>query len=78
MEAGQYYRIVGSKYNDGLHKNGEKLVDEEFFGDIWMLDIPPALVKLADEIAAWQMDHFDSDRKWQDVFAKQLEPYMKH
>ena len=52
---GQYFRICGSVFNDGLHRYpATDLVDEEFSGAILELAIPPAVVDLADEIGAWQ------------------------
>ena len=52
---GQYFRICGSVFNDGLHQYpATDLVDEEFSGAIWELAIPPAVVDLADEIGKWQ------------------------
>ena len=52
---GQYFRIVGSVFNDGLHQYPEDdLVDETFNGTIWALAIPPAVVDLADKISKWQ------------------------
>ena len=52
---GQYFRIWGSVFNDGLHQYpATDLVDEEFSGVIWALAIPPAVVDLADEIQKWQ------------------------
>lgn len=52
---GQYFRICGSVFNDGLHLYPpDDLVDEDFTGSIWALAVPAQLVKLADEIAAWQ------------------------
>lgn len=58
LKEGQYVRITGSTFNDGLHAwpyNG--LTDEEFVGTVWALAIPQAVVDLADEIAAWQTEH---------------------
>ena len=52
---GQYFRICGSVFNDGLHQyNVLDLVDETFTGTIWALAIPKAVVDLADEIQKWQ------------------------
>lgn len=52
---GQYFRVCGSVFNDGLHRYpATGLVDEEFSGAIWALAIPPAVVDLADEIQKWQ------------------------
>ena len=52
LKEGQYVRITGSTFNDGLHAwpyNG--LTDEEFVGTVWALAIPRAVVDLANEIA---------------------------
>jgi hypothetical protein len=55
LQEGQYYRICGSVFNDGLHKYGESdLRDETFTGTVWALAIPKAVVELAAEIEAWQ------------------------
>ena len=52
---GQYFRICGSVFNDGLHQyNVLDLVDETFNGTIWALAIPKAVIELAAEIEAWQ------------------------
>ena len=52
---GQYFRICGSVFNDGLHQyNVLDLVDETFNGTIWALAIPKAVIELADEIQKWQ------------------------
>ena len=52
---GQYFRICGSVFNDGLHQYPEDdLVDETFNGTIWALAIPKAVIDLADEICKWQ------------------------
>lgn len=51
---GQYFRIVGSVLNDGLHQYpADDLVDENFDGAVWALAVPPALVKLSQEIEKW-------------------------
>lgn len=56
IQAGQYFRIVGSVFNDGVYCfNGElSLKDEKFHGAIWLMAIPQAVVTLASEIAEWQ------------------------
>ena len=52
---GQYFRICGSVFNDGLHQyNVLDLTDETFTGKIWALAIPKAVIELADEIQKWQ------------------------
>ena len=52
---GQYFRIVGSVFNDGLHQYpAVDLTDETFTGSVWALAIPKAVIELADEIGKWQ------------------------
>lgn len=51
----QYFRIVGSVFNDGIYKYpATDLVDEEFDGAVWALAIPNEIILLADEIAEWK------------------------
>lgn len=60
---GQYFRIVGSVFNDGLHQYGpqmEVLRDEAFHGAVWALAIPKPVVELAGDIAAWQAKYKDT------------------
>lgn len=63
LQDGQYFRIVGSVFNDGLHRYGpemDPLQDETFDGAVWALAIPKAVVELAGEIAAWQAKYKDT------------------
>ena len=59
LKAGQYFRVVGSAFNDGVYKNDGcgVLTDEEFDGSIWAMSVPPAVVALADRIKEYK----DSD-----------------
>lgn len=50
---GQYYKIIGSVLNDGVHLKGDELQDETFKGQVWAMGVPPALIALADEIDEW-------------------------
>ena len=61
LSDGQYFRICGSVFNDGLHQyNVLDLVDETFTGTIWALAIPKAVIELADEIQKWQEKNADA------------------
>lgn len=64
LVSGQYYRIRGSVFNDGLHcaGDGEALTDEEFTGEVWALAIPKAVQELAEEIAAWRESNPETDK----------------
>lgn len=63
---GQYYRIAGSVFNDGVHQYGmsgeaaETLTDETFSGVIWAMAVPPTVIALAGEIAAWNTANADA------------------
>lgn len=54
LAEGQYYRIVGSTFNDGLHKEGDTdLTDEEFNGKVYLLAVPSTFLDLCEEIEKW-------------------------
>lgn len=56
LEDGQYYRIVGSVFNDGVHKKGDTLTNEPTFkGAVWKMRVPYDVLNLADEIEQWQL-----------------------
>lgn len=52
---GQYFRIIGSLFNDGVHLYSSEmsLKDEGFSGAVWSMAVPPTVVDLAAEIASW-------------------------
>jgi len=51
---GQFYRVIGSVYNDGVYKYPEaELTDETFQGAVWTLAVPRDLEILAEEIKAY-------------------------
>ena len=54
LRPGQYFRIIGSVFNDGLHQYpADGLTDETFDGAVWALAIPRAVQDLSGEIKAW-------------------------
>ena len=51
LKENDYYRIIGSRFNDGLYQYpNSDLNDEEFDGAVWVMRIPPAVVTLAQAI----------------------------
>lgn len=56
LRDGQYFRIMGSLFNDGLYRYGDNLdlTDETFDGSIWALAVPKSLILLVPEIEAWE------------------------
>lgn len=60
LAAGQFYRVVGSVFCDGVYRYGDALpADETFDGAIWALAIPPALEAIAAEIEEWKAKNAD-------------------
>lgn len=54
LQEGQYFRIVGSVFNDGVYKYpATDLHDEEFYGAIWAMYVPAAVAELSTEIDTW-------------------------
>lgn len=57
---GQYVRVVGSVFNDGVYKFSStssympESTDEVFDGAVWAMAIPPQVIALAQKIEAWQ------------------------
>lgn len=51
LQYGQYFRIVGSIFNDGVHKYpASDLMDEMFYGAVWAMAVPPSLIDLASDV----------------------------
>ena len=55
IKENQYFRIVGSLYNDGVHCNNDSdvLIDETFDGGIWLMYLPQEIIALSKEIDKW-------------------------
>lgn len=77
LQEGQHFRIIDSIFNDGVycHTLGESsqdspslLRDENFTGSVWCLAIPPEVLKLAEEIAAWRT-------KYEGIDSAMMSPY---
>lgn len=61
LQSGQYFRIVGSVFNDGVHQyQVNDLIDEEFEGAIWAMAVPPAVIDLSERITEWETKYGDS------------------
>ena len=58
LQEGQYFRIVGTVFNDGVYQYpATSLTDEVFEGAVWAMALPPSIIALAAEIKAYN----DSD-----------------
>lgn len=70
LAEGQYFRVLGSLFNDGVHKFGDAdLTDETFDGEIWSMGIPPDMIKLAEDISTWM-------EKYGSVDSAAMSPYQ--
>ena len=55
INAGDYFRIIGSRQNDGVYIAGTDTPKDEYFnGQVWILRPPAAFLALLNDIAQWQ------------------------
>lgn len=55
LKEGQYFRVVGSIFNDGVYQYpAEGLTDETFDGAVWALAVPKAFLDLVKEVETYQ------------------------
>ena len=55
LREGQYFRIVGSVFNDGVYQYpATSLTDEVFEGTVWAMAVPSDVITLAGEIGEWE------------------------
>ena len=58
LATNQYFRIIGSVFNDGVHKNEASemsgLTEERFNGAIWLMAVPPSVLSLSAKVDEWQ------------------------
>ena len=55
LQDNQYFRIVGSVFNDGVYKydNELELINEQFTGAVWAMAVPQEVIALAADIEVW-------------------------
>ncbi len=60
VQNGQYFRIVGSVFNDGVYQApATGLHDETFTGSVWALKLPPDFIALYTECNDWAAKYGD-------------------
>ena len=70
LAEGQYYRVIGSTFADGVHIYPDAdNKQENFDGAVWAMAVPPPVIKLATEIAAWRAKYEAPD-------AASMSPFM--
>ena len=58
LQDNQYFKIVGSVFNDGVYKYpATDLIDEKFDGEICAMAVPKAVIDLSADIKAWCADN---------------------
>lgn len=64
IQPGQYIRIVGSVFNDGVWQYGEAEFNPETYdGAVWLMRIPKSFIDLVTEIENWQAKYGGVDSK---------------
>ncbi len=60
MLEGQYFRICGSVFNDGVYQYpAETLTDEVFDGAVWYMAVPPEVLSMVAEMDEWETKNAD-------------------
>lgn len=58
IQEGQYIRVVGSVFNDGVYQYPippeNELVDEKFDGAIWVMAVPSSVITQIEEVNQWE------------------------
>ena len=66
---GQHFRIIGSVFNDGVHKYPATDLDDEVFnGVVCLLAIPKEVIDLAESIDEWR-------GKYENVTSANMSPF---
>lgn len=61
LSDGQYFRIVGSTFNDGVYQYpSADLTNETFDGGIWAMAVPPTVIALFHEVKDWDDKYGES------------------
>lgn len=73
IKPGQYYRIFGSTFNDGVYLHGSKdnLQEETFNGTVRLMAVPPEVRSLIAEIEAWNAKYGGVDSEAMSPFASE-------
>jgi hypothetical protein len=60
LRNGQYFRIIGSVFNDGVYQYpATDLKDEVFDGAIWYMAVPPDVIDLVASMTEWENANVD-------------------
>lgn len=69
---GQYYRVIGSVFADGVHKYPDaETLAESFDGAVWAMAVPAPVINLSAEIAEWRARYEDVDSEAMSPFTSE-------
>jgi hypothetical protein len=72
LKEGQFFRIVGSTFNDGVHVYpANDLKDEEFNGSVWAMAVPQAVIAIVSDISEWQTKYGNVNSEAMSPFASE-------
>lgn len=55
LREGQYFRVIGSVFSDGVHQHPAVFpADETFGGEVWCMTVPSEVLTLCEEIGEWE------------------------
>ena len=58
LAEGQYFRVIGSVFSDGVHQYPAAFpTDETFGGEIWAMAVPSEVITLVGDIGAWEQKY---------------------
>jgi hypothetical protein len=62
LQEGQFFRIVGSVFNDGVYQYNNKLElkDEIFNGAIWAMAVPQNVLDVLESMTKWEEKNADA------------------
>ena len=62
IKDGQYFRIVGSVFNDGVYQHpATGLTEEMFQGAVWAMAVPPSALALFNTIKEWDTKYANDE-----------------
>lgn len=63
LQQNQYFRIVGSVFNDGVYQYPtSNLTDEVFDGAVWAMAVPPDVIALLNDMNNWVANYGEGFR----------------
>lgn len=78
IKDGQYFRIVGSVFNDGVYQYpAVGLTNETFRGAVWAMAVPPAALALFEKIQEWDAQYGNSAANYSPYTSETFHHYSR-